>query len=94
VTSLSAATSSSSSSCRPCPLGAICKGHLTTLATMKIRKGYWRASQESSAVVRCQGGGRACAGGKSDESSVDDDDNEPLSTDYCHGAARGPWCAT
>ncbi|KAL1502937.1 hypothetical protein AB1Y20_011008 [Prymnesium parvum] len=52
----------SSASCLPCADGMVC-GWNTTVGTVALREGYWRASAASTDIRRCSLAAATCAGG-------------------------------
>jgi len=91
--------------CDPCPPNANCAAFNTTLATLGVPRGYWRASLSSAVLTECRSfggdnnaGERRCAGSDpvgGDHSSgrtlheVSADYNE---TGYCAIGFTGPEC--
>ncbi|CAB1103690.1 unnamed protein product [Ectocarpus sp. CCAP 1310/34] len=62
--------------------GLDCESPGATLASLPVREGYWRSSQESLVVHGCLNSD-ACAGGTQISSS----------DDYCKDCYEGPYCA-
>ena len=68
--------------CRRCPIGSACNeesGH--TLASLPLRPGYWRTSNQSSVVKRCP-----------DESSGDASACANMNGQPCKPWTTGPYC--
>eukprot|EP00752_Nemacystus_decipiens_P008151 g7290.t1 len=76
-----------STTCKPCVTidgeeGVDCELPGATLASLPIREGYWRSSQESLVIHSCLHS-EACSGGTRVSSS----------DDYCAEGYMGPYCA-
>ena len=55
--------------CINCPEGSVCTSTGTTLATLPLRRGYWRGSRNTSSVFRCPDASEprtGCVGGTGD----------------------------
>ena len=70
-------------SCKPCPTGASCVQG-TTLATLSVDNGFWRASRASSEVIKCPYEA-ACAADK--ENAIDFNTSASCAEGY-----QGPVC--
>lgn len=70
--------------CSPCPTGAECKQG-TTLETLSLEPGFWRASESSAAVIKCPYEASCTAQASS---------NAPTSkaSGYCAKGYKGPVC--
>ena len=74
--------------CVPCPEWAECADANTTLATLALRPGWWRAGPRAKVAYACPAdddGATACAGGVAD--------GVPLSLDADGGGVSGATAA-
>ena len=72
--------STSAPTCTPCLLGANCSVEGTTVATLHLERGYWRANENSTTLYRCPDASAAstgCIGGVGDP---------------CKASLRGAYC--
>jgi len=87
----SLATGAKAPNCQQCRVGTSCPERGTTLETLPLRPGYWRASVTSLDVRRCPDAAVNCASAICDNSSsgcyggVDD-------ITYCAPTLHGPLC--
>jgi hypothetical protein len=75
-----ASRTASAANCRPCPTGVHCT-HGTTMETLSLKSGYWRASSATSQTWPCKSSGlwSPCAGGIHPSG-------------YCSSGYDGPLC--
>lgn len=81
--------------CKPCPPHAECP-HNTTLETLRVPHGYWRASSLSAVLSECRNfggdGETRCTGSKSGEGSSASGRRIQEDTAYCGPDFKGPEC--
>ena len=73
--------------CKPCPPHANCSAG-TALSSLGVDVGYWRASNATSELLRCDS--ETCSGGSGQPSRrrLTDGDDDP----YCTAGHTGPLC--
>lgn len=73
--------------CKPCPEKGICNVN-TTIATLGIRKNYWRLSNMTATIYRCNS--EACIG--SSEGAISTSSGINFDEIYCKENHTGPLC--
>jgi hypothetical protein len=77
--------------CSRCVAGTVCATAGTSLSSLNIQRGYWRASPASTDVRRCPDAGENCVSAGCDDSSSGCHGGVESSS-YCAPTLEGPLC--
>ena len=84
--------------CAPCPRHATCSSPGTTLASLGVPSGYWRASNLTAVLYRCDSASGACLGSEGNPTSsrrldaAGDGATAAEPPSYCKPGHTGPLC--
>ena len=81
----------SAEACQPCPPHADCSAPNTTLATLGVPPGYWRASTATTEMYRCYNSG-ACLGSQTSAAHARAPRRSEPTDPYCAEGHSGPRC--